>query len=135
MQRSREITAGGRILLVEDDLHSRRISGTALRASGFEVHEASDGHEGVEMARALDPDLVVMDLGLPGMSGFEATRRIKGEAGPEPPLVVVLTARVLREDVESARSAGCDSFLAKPIDPFDLVHEVRRLLGGRRIAT
>jgi CheY-like chemotaxis protein len=134
MQRSSAGAPGGRILLVEDDLHSRRISGTALRASGFEVHEATSGREGVEMARALGPDLVVMDLGLPGMSGFEATRRIKGEVGADPPLVVVLTARVLREDVESARRSGCDSFLAKPIDPFDLVHEVRRLLLSRRPA-
>ena len=122
----------GRILLVEDDHHSRRISSAALHASGFEVHEATDGAEGVRMAATLHPDLVVMDLGMPGMNGFEATLRMKREISPSPPIVLVLTARVLREDVETARKAGCDSFLAKPIDPFDLVHEVKRLLGSRR---
>ncbi len=122
----------GRILLVENDGHSLRISSTALQASGFEVHEATDGAEGVRLAHSLRPDLVVMDLGMPEMSGLEATVRIKRELAPDPPLVIVLTARVLRADVESARKAGCDSFLAKPIDPFDLVHEVRRLLGERK---
>ncbi len=122
----------GRILLVEDDNHSRRISSTALRASGFEVHEAAAGGEGVRLAHSLRPDLVVMDIGMPGMSGLEATHRIKRELAPDPPIVLVLTARVLQSDVESARNAGCDSFLAKPIDPFDLVHEVKRLLESRK---
>jgi CheY-like chemotaxis protein len=126
------VEGGARVLLVEDDGHSRRISHVALSASGFEVHEAEDGAEGIRLARTLRPDLIVMDLGLPELSGFEATARIKRDLLPNPPLVIVLTARVLREDVESARRAGCDSFLAKPIDPFDLVHEVKRLLSTRR---
>lgn len=135
MQNPTEKADRGKILLVEDDNHSRRISSTALLSSGFEVHEASSGDEGLELARTIRPDLVVMDLGLPRMTGFEATFRIKRELGPVPPLVLVLTARILREDVESARNAGCDSFLAKPIDPFDLVHEVTRLLELRRTST
>jgi two-component system cell cycle response regulator DivK len=135
MQQDDSAATEGRILLVEDDGHSRRITNTALSASGFEVHEADTGEEGVEMARTLGPDLVVMDLGLPGMSGFEAIMRIKRESRPEPPLVIVLTARILKDDVEKARSAGCDSFLAKPIDPFDLVHEVKRLVDERRSRT
>lgn len=131
MQDSRNLCGDGLILLVEDDGHTRKITRAALSASGFEVHEATTGLEGVEMAVNLKPDLVVMDLGLPEMNGFEATFRIKREVQPHPPLVLVLTARVLREDVETARSSGCDSFLSKPIDPFDLVHEVKRLLTRR----
>ncbi len=120
-----------RILIVEDDLHARRINSLALSSAGYEIHEAVDGAEAVERAVALRPDLVVMDLGLPGMSGLEATKRIKHEMAPTAPLVVVLTARAMREDVEAARRAGCDAHLAKPIDPFDLVHEVKRLLEAR----
>jgi len=72
-----------------------------------------------------------MDISLPGTGGLEATARIRREILP-PPLVIVLTARAMREDHDAAIAAGCDAYLAKPIDPFDLLHEVRRLLAARR---
>jgi len=123
--------AARRILVVEDDPHTRRINVLALASAGYEVDEASDGAAAVEAALATRPDLVVMDIALPGLGGLEATRRIRDGVSP-PPLVIILTARAMREDQEAARAAGCDGYLAKPIDPFDLVHEVRRLLAGRR---
>jgi len=72
-----------------------------------------------------------MDISLPGTGGLEATGAIRAQIAP-PPLVIVLTARAMREDHEAAIAAGCDAYLAKPIDPFDLVHEVGRLLAARR---
>jgi two-component system, cell cycle response regulator DivK len=118
-----------RILLVEDDVHTLRINSRALSAHGYEIHEAVDGEEAVRRAVELRPDLIVMDLGLPDTPGIEATRRIKEAVNPSP-IIVVLSAHAMRKDLEAARAAGCDAFLAKPIDPFDLVHEIERRLGG-----
>ncbi len=123
--------AASRILVVEDDPHTRRINVLALGSAGYEVRDAADGATAVDTALEFRPDLVVMDIALPGLGGLEATRRIRSIIDP-PPLVIVLTARAMREDQEAARNAGCDGYLAKPIDPFDLVHEVRRLLAARR---
>jgi two-component system cell cycle response regulator DivK len=121
----------GRILLVEDDVHARRIGSLALTAAGFEVHEALDGEEAVARAAALRPDLIVMDVMLPLLSGLEAAARIKRDLGPAAPVVLALTARAMREDVERAFAAGCDAYLCKPLDPADLVAEVERLLARR----
>ena len=112
-----------RILLAEDDIHARRINTLALRAAGYEVHEALNGPEALRRVFEITPDLIVMDVALPGMSGIEALFI--------PPLVVVLTARALRDDAEAARAAGCDAYLTKPIDPMLLVEEIGKLLSKR----
>lgn len=111
-------------------MHTRRINSRALSAHGYEIHEALDGAEAVRRALELRPDLIVMDLGLPGTPGIEATRQIKEALHPSAPIIVVLSAHALRKDYDAARAAGCDAFLAKPIDPFDLVHEIERRLAG-----
>lgn len=122
---------GRRVLVVEDDRHTRGINVLALRTDGYEVLEAVSAEEGIRAALSEKPDLIVMDLALPGTNGYQATERIKKEMAPEPPLIIVLTAHALRVDLDAARRAGCDAFLTKPIDPFDLVHEVERLLEGK----
>lgn len=122
------------ILVVEDDKHSRRINCTALGSAGYEIHEADNGIDGIRIALERAPDLVVMDLALPGTGGVDAIARIKQEMGASSPLILVLSAHAMKEDLEAARRAGCDVYLAKPIDPFDLVHEVRRLLDSREAA-
>ena len=119
------------ILVVEDDKHSRHINCMALGSAGFQIHEADNGTEGIRLALELGPDLIVMDLALPGTNGIDAIARIKKEMGPQAPLILVLSAHAMKEDLDRARRAGCDVYLAKPIDPFDLVHEVRRLLDSR----
>jgi CheY-like chemotaxis protein len=123
-----------RVLLVEDDVHTRRINALALGSLGFEIVEAVDGFEALRLALSLHPDLIVMDISLPGMSGTATMERILTEIPPPPPLMLVLTARAMRDDMEAARSAGCDGYLTKPIDPFDLAREVERLLSTRRPA-
>lgn len=123
------------MMVVEDDRHTRRINTLALSSAGYEVVEALDGAEAIHVARERSPDLIVMDLALAGTGGLEATRRIKAEMGSRAPLVLVLTAHALNEDARAAQAAGCDAFMAKPIDPFDLVEEVGRLIASRGART
>ncbi len=120
-----------RILIVEDDPHTRRINLLALRSEGYETVEAGEGTEAVRLCLESRPDLVVLDLALPKVSGLDVLQAIRREMGAAAPLVLVLTAHAMREDLEAARRAGCDSYLAKPIDPFDLLDEIRRLLAAR----
>ena len=120
-----------RILVVEDDPHTRRINLLALRSVGFETMEARDGQEAVRLCLESRPALVVLDLAIPKVSGLDVLEAIKRELGAAAPLVLVLTAHAMREDLDAARQAGCDSYLAKPIDPFDLVDEIGRLLAAR----
>ena len=120
-----------RILVVEDDPHTRQINLLALRSVGFETMEARDGQEAVRLCLESRPALVVLDLAIPKVSGLDVLEAIKRELGAAAPLVLVLTAHAMREDLDAARQAGCDSYLAKPIDPFDLVDEIGRLLAAR----
>lgn len=129
---SRGSTAPPRILIVEDDPHTRRINALALSSAGFATEEAEDGASALEMVRARPPDLIVLDIALPGVDGLAVLESIRRELGETAPPVIVLSARAMRDDYEAARRAGCDSYLAKPIDPFDLVHEAGRLLESRR---
>lgn len=117
-----------RVLLVEDNLHNRRIFAGILRHYGYDVTEAVNGEEGLEMARQLVPDLVLMDLSLPVMDGWEATRRIKNEPALKAIPVVALTAHAMAGDESRALEAGCDAYLSKPISPKKLVEEVQRIL-------
>ena len=100
-----------------------------LQFSGFRVAEARNGNEAVEQAFALAPDLILMDLSLPGMDGWEATRVLKADERTKNIPVVALTGHALAGASEGAKKAGCDSFVTKPCLPDDLVVEVRRMLG------
>ena len=126
--------AGGsppRVLIAEDDPHTRRINALALSFAGCETRDVGEGASAIRVALEWRPDLLVIDLAMPGVGGLAAIAEIKGRLGTEAPRVIVLTARAMHEDRQAAQTAGCDVFLAKPIDPFDLVHEVRRLLAGK----
>ncbi len=117
-----------RVLLVEDNPHNRKIFSGMLTHSGFEVVEAEDGHQAIaEMARQL-PDIVLMDLSIPGIDGWEVTRRFKADARTKAVPIIALTAHAMRGDEERARAAGCDHYLAKPVSPKKVVEEVRKLL-------
>ncbi len=120
---------GKKILLVEDNLHNRRIFSSVLTHYGFEVREAVDGEEAVTMAQEDPPDLILMDLSLPIKDGWTATREIKETPGLEDIPVVALTAHAMDGDEERAREAGCDGYLSKPISPKAVVEEVKRRLG------
>lgn len=118
-----------RVMLVEDDPDHRTIYRTMLQASGYEVVEALEGGEAVRMATDHPPDLILMDLGVPGIDGLEATRRLKREPRTSAIPVVALTALVLPRYRAEARAAGCAAYLAKPVEPQVVVEVVRRLAG------
>ena len=119
---------GPLILVVDDYEDAREMYAEYLRFCGFRVAEARNGSEALEQAFALMPDLILMDLSLPVMDGWEATRRIKADERTRQIPVVALTGHALAGASEGANRAGCDSFVTKPGLPDALVVEVRRML-------
>src|SRR5829696_6685524 len=117
------------ILVVDDYQDAREMYAEYLQFSGFRVAEAKNGNEAVDQAFALKPDLILMDLSLPGMDGWEATRRLKADEATRHIPIVALAG-----PSEGARKAGCDSFVTKPCLPDDLVVEVRRMLSTAKPA-
>jgi two-component system cell cycle response regulator DivK len=116
------------VLLVEDNPHNRKIFSGMLTHAGFVVVEAEDGHQALAAMQKQLPDLILMDLSIPGVDGWEVTRRLKADARTRTVPIIALTAHAMRGDEERARAAGCDHYLAKPISPKKVVEEVRKLL-------
>ena len=119
-----------KILVVEDDADNRRIICTVLLGEGYDVVEAADGVEALAKARAECPDLVLMDLALPNMDGWEATRRLKSDPATRAVPIVALTAVAMRGDEEQARAAGCDDYMSKPARPVAIRAVVKKYTGG-----
>ncbi|MHB1265020.1 MAG: response regulator [Gemmatimonadaceae bacterium] len=123
------------VLLVEDNEDNRIVYSTILTHFGFRVLEAHTAGEALELARTEHPGLVLMDVGLPDMSGWDATRRLKGDPATSQIPIVALTAHALAEHRAEAVAAGCDGYLAKPVEPREVLAEVRRWLGKAVPAT
>ncbi len=119
-----------KILLVEDNELNRDMLSRRLSKRGYQVEVAVNGAQGIEMARSLAPDLILMDVGLPGIDGLEATRRLKAEPGTSGIPIVALTANAMAGDQEEALAAGCDEYDTKPVDISRLVGKIQALLGG-----
>ena len=117
-----------KILLVEDNEMNRDMLERRLRRKGYDVILAVDGESGVEMAANDDPDLVLMDMSLPGIDGWEATRRIKAAAESAVIPVIALTAHAMGGDREKALEAGCDDYETKPVELDRLLEKMQRLL-------
>ena len=117
------------VLLVEDNEDNLIVYRTILDHVGYRVIEARDGEEGVARARADLPDLILMDVSLPKMDGWEATRRIKADAETRAIPIIAVTAHALDDDREKAIQVGCDGYLAKPVAPRRVVEEVERFIG------
>lgn len=120
-----------KILLVEDNEMNRDMLARRLVRRGFEVVVAVDGQAGVEMARQERPDLILMDLSLPIMDGWEATRKLKADEATRHIPVVALTAHAMTGDREKALEAGCDEFDTKPVELTRLLEKVDALLQAR----
>ena len=120
------------ILVVDDYEDAREMYAEYLEFSGFRVAEARNGNDAVTQAFLLRPDLILMDLSLPGMDGWEATKVLKADDRTKHIPVVALTGHALAGASEGARKAGCDSFVTKPCLPDELVVEVRRMLSAVR---
>ena len=119
------------VLIVDDFQDNREMYAEFLRFSGLRVEEATNGLEALEKAVELLPDLIVMDLSLPGIDGWEATRRLKTAAATKHIPVLALTGHALAGYSEGARQAGCDGFITKPCLPETLLGEIQRTLDGR----
>ena len=117
-----------RVLLVDDYRDAREMYMEYLEFSGFEVVEAGNGMEALQRAIDSAPDIILMDLSLPVMDGWEATRRLKADKRTASIPVVALTGHALAGISEGAKKAGCDAFVTKPCLPEDLVKEIRRVL-------
>jgi CheY-like chemotaxis protein len=116
------------VLVVDDFADNREMYSEYLSFSGYDVIEARNGKEAVDAAQQRQPDIIIMDLSLPVMDGWEATRRLKADDRTRRIPVVALTGHALAGHSKGAKEAGCDSFLAKPCLPDQLVAEIRRML-------
>jgi two-component system, cell cycle response regulator DivK len=120
-----------RILLVEDNEMNRDMLSRRLARRGYEVLVAVDGEGGLDMATRESPALILMDMSLPGLDGWEATRRIKADPATRHIRVIALTAHAMAGDREKALGAGCDDFDTKPVDLERLLGKIEALLGGK----
>jgi len=120
------------VLVVEDYRDAREMYAAYLQFSGYRVAEATDGVEAIEKALDLMPDIILMDLALPKMDGWEATRRLKLDERTRHIPIVALTGHALAGHAEGARQAGCDAFVTKPCLPDALVAEIQRMLASRQ---
>ncbi|HEX6938950.1 MAG TPA: response regulator [Longimicrobiales bacterium] len=117
------------ILIVEDNEDNLMVYRTILEHVGYDVIDARDGEEGIARASEAHPDLILMDISIPKIDGWEATRRLKQEEDTRDIPIIALTAHALEEDREKALSVGCDGYLAKPVEPRRVVAEVERYVG------
>jgi len=120
------------VLVVEDYQDAREMYSAYLQFSGYRVAEATNGVEAIEKAIQLMPDIILMDLALPKVDGWEATKRLKSDPRTKHIPIVALTGHALAGFAEGAREAGCDAFVTKPCLPDALVAEIRRMLAGVR---
>lgn len=124
------MTAGKKILIVEDDAVSLKLVRDVLQANGYETEEATNGEEAVAKAAELRPNLIVMDIRLPGIDGREATRRLKSDPSTAAIPIVATTAHAMPEDEARIMAAGCQAYLPKPLRFAEFVSVVKGLLSG-----
>ena len=119
-----------KVLVVEDNEMNRDMLSRRLTRRGFQVILAVDGQQGVDLARSERPDIILMDMSLPVVDGWEATRRVKSDDATRGVPVIGLTAHAMAGDREKAIEAGCDDYDTKPVELERLIGKMERLLGG-----
>ena len=124
-----------RVLLVEDNEMNRDMLSRRLIRRGFEVIFAVDGQQGVDLARSERPDIILMDMSLPVIDGWEATRRVKADNATRSVPVIGLTAHAMSGDRERAIEAGCDDYDTKPVELDRLIGKIERLLSAAKLLT
>jgi two-component system cell cycle response regulator DivK len=121
-----------KVLLVEDNEMNRDMLSRRLIRRGFEVIFAVDGQQGIDLARSQRPDIILMDMSLPVIDGWEATRRVKSDDATRGVPVIGLTAHAMSGDRERAIEAGCDDYDTKPVELDRLIGKIERLLGNAK---
>jgi two-component system, cell cycle response regulator DivK len=117
-----------RILVVEDHEDNRQILRVLLGSAGYQMIEAHDGETALTIAASERPDLILMDIQLPGLDGYEATRRIKADPALSGTPIIAVTSYALSGDEDKAREAGCSAYVAKPYSPIELLKKLREHL-------
>jgi CheY-like chemotaxis protein len=120
-----------KILLVEDNEMNRDMLSRRLERKGYEVFIAVDGEEGVKLAQTVKPDLILMDMSLPGLDGWEASRQLKAMVETQAIGIIALTAHAMAQDKDKALAAGCDDFDTKPIDLNRLLQKIEAMLARK----
>lgn len=123
-----------RILLVEDNELNRDMLTRRLSKRGFEVLQAMDGNEGVAKARQERPDLILMDMSLPGLDGWDASRQLKSDSAMAATPIIALTAHAMEGDRQKAMEAGCDDYDTKPVELDRLLTKIDALLARQRVS-
>jgi CheY-like chemotaxis protein len=126
--------AGEPILIVDDNPANLKLARVLLSSEGYDVRTAAHAEEAIELLASFHPRLILMDLQLPGMDGLELTRKLKADDERRNILIIALTAYAMKGDEEKARAAGCDGYIAKPIDTEALPRTVAAYLAGQPIA-
>ncbi len=122
---------GEKILYIEDDFRNRLLVQRILTAYGYNVVEAETGKEGMRLAQEIDPDLILMDINLPEMDGYEATALLKKVDALADVPIIAMTANVMKGDREKTLEAGCDGYIQKPIDVDQLPDQIEEFLAAR----
>lgn len=121
------------ILIIEDDPETAQLLADVLTLNGYAFHQAARAQEGIELARTMKPNLILLDIALPGMSGLEVAKRLKQDPTTKHIPIIAVTALAMKADRESALAAGCDEYIAKPIIVNNLVKEIRRFLNEKEV--
>jgi CheY-like chemotaxis protein len=124
---------GNKILIIEDNRLNLELATDLLEANGFVVASAATAEEGLQRARDLLPDLVLMDFGLPGMDGLTATKNLKADPATRHLTIVGLSAHAMKGDEELALYAGCDGYLTKPVDTRTFVATIAKFIGAGKL--
>ncbi|MFC2068978.1 response regulator [Chloroflexota bacterium] len=119
---------GKRILVIDDDLKSRKLVTDLLNISGYTIIEATDGKQGVDLAKAERPDLIITDIQMPIMDGIEATKLIKADIYTRNIPIICVSSYAMKGDSERALEVGCDTYITKPLDIHELMSVVKKYL-------
>lgn len=123
--------SNAKILYIEDDFRNRLLVQRILVAYGYTVVEAETGTDGIRLAQEVDPDLILMDINLPEMDGYEATARLKKIDKLSGVPIIAMTANVMKGDREKTLEAGCDGYIQKPIDVDQLPEQIEKFLSAK----
>ena len=124
--------SGDRILIVDDNATNLKLVAYLMKAHGYVVDTALDAESAIEAIRVHRPDVILMDIQLPGIDGLELTRRLKGEPETHDIVIIAVTAYAMKGDQAKALEAGCDDYITKPIDTRSLPETIARHLAGRK---
>jgi two-component system cell cycle response regulator DivK len=120
-----------KILVVDDNQDSRELVVKVLKNRGYQMIEAADGEDALEKAAAENPDLILMDISIPKINGYEVTRRLKSQMNFKNTPIIALTAHAMKGDREKALEAGCDGYISKPINIHEIPDQIQSYLQGK----